>query len=200
MKYCPKCKTWKDPESGFHKSSQKKDGYAGWCKSCKRTLDDERSQRPEVIQHRKEYERKRRTDPNRIASEKRYEQGDKRRRGVKEYAQRPEVKQRNRLQLRKLRDNGLFDKYTEKHKDKSREANRVYHRKFRQIHKDKRHAHSAVSRAVKRGKLPAANTQKCHYCPGIAKEYHHHNGYDKEHWLDVLPVCKKCHGLTRRVD
>ena len=34
MKYCPKCKTWKD-ESEYHPDKRRPSGLAGWCKKCK---------------------------------------------------------------------------------------------------------------------------------------------------------------------
>lgn len=53
-------------------------------------------------------------------------------------------------------------------------------------------ATNAVGRAVKTERLPRADTLKCS-CGEQAKEYHHHKGYAKEHWLDVVPKCKQCH-------
>lgn len=41
-------------------------------------------------------------------------------------------------------------------------------------------------------------SEKCHYCPAQAKQYHHHNGYEPEHYLDVVPICIKCHGEINR--
>lgn len=58
---------------------------------------------------------------------------------------------------------------------------------------EKRKAHKAVSYAVQCGKLPQIATQTCKNCGKIAQEYHHHNGYDKDHLLDVIPLCKLCH-------
>ena len=40
----------------------------------------------------------------------------------------------------------------------------------------------------------AAKTLQCS-CGQQAKHYHHHKGYTKKHWLDVIPVCTKCHSI-----
>lgn len=60
-------------------------------------------------------------------------------------------------------------------------------------HIDKIRARSAVGSAVKKSTIPAAQTLRCVHCPKPATEYHHHLGYAKEHWLDVIPVCLPCH-------
>lgn len=54
-------------------------------------------------------------------------------------------------------------------------------------------ARKAVTYATQSGKMPPAKDLDCTECGGQAQEYHHHKGYDDEHWLDVIPVCKKCH-------
>jgi hypothetical protein len=60
-------------------------------------------------------------------------------------------------------------------------------------------ARRAVNNAVRDGKMPRITTQQCAVCGVQAKEYHHHNGYDMAHWLDVVPLCGVCHGKTRHV-
>ena len=51
----------------------------------------------------------------------------------------------------------------------------------------------AVTNAVKLGNMPRAADCVCSSCGEPAREYHHHLGYGREHWLDVTPVCKPCH-------
>ncbi|MEE9354787.1 MAG: hypothetical protein V3U75_04280 [Methylococcaceae bacterium] len=53
-------------------------------------------------------------------------------------------------------------------------------------------ARSIVSNAVATGKLASAKTLTCS-CGEQAEQYHHHKGYAKEHWLDVIAVCMPCH-------
>lgn len=62
-------------------------------------------------------------------------------------------------------------------------------------------ASSALQKAVAEGQLPRVNTLLCSDCGAQASDYHHHNGYERTHWLDVVPLCRKCHrhrhGSTR---
>lgn len=60
-------------------------------------------------------------------------------------------------------------------------------------HSERQKAVWTVNNAVAAGRLPCVNTLSCHYCPAQAQQYHHHLGYAPEHWLDVLPACRKCH-------
>lgn len=59
---------------------------------------------------------------------------------------------------------------------------------------EKNRARTMVNWAISQGKIPPANTLICFEC-GIrqADQYHHRNGYSKEHYLDVIPVCLSCH-------
>jgi hypothetical protein len=36
-------------------------------------------------------------------------------------------------------------------------------------------------------------TRRCVHCGETAAAYHHHRGYKREHFLDVVPVCRECH-------
>lgn len=53
-------------------------------------------------------------------------------------------------------------------------------------------AKAAVYRAVKQGLLPCISTQKCSRCDNQAQHYHHWS-YERNHWLDVIPLCFDCH-------
>lgn len=51
-----------------------------------------------------------------------------------------------------------------------------------------------VANAVALGSLPPANNFLCALCrTRKARDYHHHRGYQKPHWRDVVPVCRFCH-------
>lgn len=52
---------------------------------------------------------------------------------------------------------------------------------------------SAVEYAVKTHRLAPAKTLPCLDCGGPAVEYHHHLGYERRHWLDVVALCDSCH-------
>lgn len=74
-------------------------------------------------------------------------------------------------------------------------AGRRGNKKYRQRHPDREKARTAISNAIQSGKLPQARTLKCLHCGKRAKEYHHHLGYSPQHWLDVVALCKRCHGV-----
>lgn len=57
---------------------------------------------------------------------------------------------------------------------------------------------SAVRKAVLAGELPNIKTLVCADCGAPACDYHHYNGYEPEHLLDVVPLCRKCHRNRHR--
>jgi hypothetical protein len=73
------------------------------------------------------------------------------------------------------------------------EKGKVVRKKICIRHSKARKAGSAVNGAIQSGLIPNAKFLRCNYCPNSAQEYHHYKGYAKEHWLDVLPTCIKCH-------
>jgi len=79
------------------------------------------------------------------------------------------------------------------HSEKGKLSQRKSHKRFHAHNPNHRKAMHVVNNAIRTGKLPHPNTLQCHYCPAQAKQYHHHKGYAPEHWLDVVPVCIKCH-------
>lgn len=46
--------------------------------------------------------------------------------------------------------------------------------------------------AVRRNGFPRPTEHKCADCGQPAQEYHHES-YEREHWLDVVPLCRECH-------
>ncbi len=65
---------------------------------------------------------------------------------------------------------------------------------------DKIRGRAAVNLAVSRGALPPAWTMVCEHCQEAqAAHWHHHRGYARENWLDVVSLCLDCHGKEHRV-
>ena len=66
----------------------------------------------------------------------------------------------------------------------------------------KEQAMHAVNHAVSKGKLKHPREIGCAHCRHAGEdrrhEYHHHNGYSKEHWLDVVCLCSGCHKIESR--
>jgi hypothetical protein len=60
----------------------------------------------------------------------------------------------------------------------------------------RRKAYHAVTCAVKAGVLPRAASLPCSRCGMQAKKYQHHKGFDSAHWLEITPLCSRCHAQT----
>lgn len=164
MKQCGHCEEWK-PETEFNKNRAKPDGLQGYCRKCQR------------------------------ASGRKYAASEKGRETRQTYLATPEGKEmRRKTQARYNRSHKnkrCQRRYnrSEKGKAKTRRADRRMKAKYPARYK----ARKAVNHAVENGDLPAIATRHCAKCGDQAKEYHHHKGYSKEHWLDVIPVCYACH-------
>ncbi len=78
---------------------------------------------------------------------------------------------------------------SEKGKVAVKRANEIYRTHYPQRIK----ANREVNHKIRAGKLIKPTSLKCHYCPDKAHEYHHHLGYEPEHWFDIVPVCIPCH-------
>lgn len=63
-------------------------------------------------------------------------------------------------------------------------------RRYQIRNPDTRRAAQAVERAVASGRLVRG---ACADCGAVAKHAHHANGYDQDHWLDVVWLCVPCH-------
>lgn len=63
-------------------------------------------------------------------------------------------------------------------------------------------ARKAVSYEIRCGRMPPANAMPCTDCGHLSDdkrhEYDHHRGYEREHHLDVEPVCTTCHADRER--
>lgn len=75
----------------------------------------------------------------------------------------------------------------------NREGYGAAQKRHRAKYPEKIKARRVVQYAVHLGKLPRVASLKCFHCENQAQHYHHHKGYAKEHWLDVVPVCSPCH-------
>lgn len=72
-------------------------------------------------------------------------------------------------------------------------AGKASRKRWKINNKEKCNAQHAVYYAVQTGKLPNLAALKCEICGGKPLHYHHYMGYDKEHRLDVQPLCCICH-------
>lgn len=171
MKKCQKCKRVKSLEE-FHRNSKFADGRAERCKLCRKTdSKNHYQQRGEHIKAR---------------MRKYYHNGGK------EIAQirhrRPEVQDadyalhKTPKYKRKARAN--------RRKESTKKAQREHYKSM--LDKRRFKAYAAVKAAIKAGKLKDPENCNCSMCSKHAVLYHHHS-YDKQYWLDVIPLCERCH-------
>jgi hypothetical protein len=112
---------------------------------------------------------------------------------MKEYYKRNKDKIKARTKNWKLNNR---ERKTELNKIHIRKHKEYYSKKVREWQKNHIEIYKAqkqVYYAIRRGQIPKAKTLICVKCGQQAKEYHHYKGYLKENWLDVIPLCKKCH-------
>jgi hypothetical protein len=71
-------------------------------------------------------------------------------------------------------------------------------RRYRERHPEKSRARGAVWIQIRRG-MPKAKDLSCVDCGKPAQRYDHYKGYEREHWLDVQPVCVRCCSAREQV-
>lgn len=73
-----------------------------------------------------------------------------------------------------------------------REANpsRAEKRKKRDAYPEQVRARSAINYEVRAGRI---ERQPCVKCGDLKTEAHHHHGYDQDHWLNVVWLCRAHH-------
>lgn len=65
--------------------------------------------------------------------------------------------------------------------------------KARKEHPERTKARKEVQKAIQRKEIPKAKELTCAKCGLPARHYHHRNGYEPEHWFDIIPLCQQCH-------
>jgi len=176
-KRCSHCKQTK-PISEFRKNRTRKDKHQDICKLCQL-----------------KYQRDYRQTKKGKACANRYRQSEKGKDYQKTYQALYSKSEKYKAYKKRYSQTEKF-KIAQKRYRQSEKGKDCYHKKAKQYairHQERRKAKSAVNNAIKCGKLPRPDTLHCSYCPNQAKLYHHHKGYEPKHWLDVIPVCIKCH-------
>lgn len=103
-----------------------------------------------------------------------------------EYSKRADVRDRQNYMRRKRRiDNPEKYRKRDKIERQNCDANKIM-------------ARQAVGNAIRYHNFPKPTECQCEICNNQATEYHHPN-YDKSDWLNVIPVCKKCHADIHNV-
>ncbi|MEN6507066.1 MAG: hypothetical protein ABFD92_21225 [Planctomycetaceae bacterium] len=169
----PDCQSGGKPQplSAFRKSGNK---YRGKCKACET-----------------EYQRQYRTTD---AGKKVYtgwNNSDKGKASIRRF-DKSEKRRDSRLRYRTEYPDRWKEQY---HRNNTSERARKYS-KERQAKKEYQiivAASAIVDAAILRGEIPTPKNLACLDCGKRAREYHHHNGYDDAHVLDVIPLCRSCH-------
>jgi len=174
-KHCPCCDADK-LLSAFHKNRSTRDGYHVYCKQC------------------------------RLIKQRAYRATEGGKAKDRRYAQSPKGKAASRRmhQRRKKKPNYPEQKHAARKRYRATKKGRIYRkkalRKYRKNHQRENRARVEVMIAVRSGDLPPITSKQCIWCGEQADEYHHWHGYEEKHWLDVIPLCIKCHGKAHTPD
>lgn len=202
-KQCPYCKDFK-PLSEFYKHKLGKYGYRSECKLCSLKQVKKFQQTEQGKEVKRKAQRLYRKTQKCKSTRKIYRQTEKCKARFKRYKQTTVYKVRNKRynqsekakNCKKRYRQSAKGKITEKLYSQSKKC-KIYKAKYKKQYyanyPEKVGARQAIEYAVKVGKLPRPDTLQCHYCPNQAKLYHHHKGYAREHWFDVVPACLSCH-------
>lgn len=76
--------------------------------------------------------------------------------------------------------------------DKCKAIQRAAAKRYYKRNLKKRKAADATNGAIRAGKFPRPDSFKCS-CGSQAEQYHHYLGYAREHWFDVIALCRSCH-------
>jgi hypothetical protein len=177
MKICNKCEKTK-ARSGFYRDRSKKDGLRNECKDCRREYEQSEAGK---------------------AAQRRYNQTAAGKAKRRAYKQTDKAKA-----TAKVYDQSAVGKAVHKRYNQSpagRESVRRASAKYKIVHQDRTAAHAAVSNEVKAGRWPPVGELNCAYHPDRrATVRHHHLGYAKKHWLDVVLLCQECHTAVHAED
>ena len=169
-KPCTKCKEVK-PLTEFRKNRNYKDGLTYWCKSCHKLYMETYQESPNgkiaIARHQQSEKAK--------ATRVRYYQTNKERCKAYQFCYRQTDKFKAALARYRQTDKG-----------------RATLAAMKQQHPERFKAREAVNIAVRAGRLPQPTTLQCSYCDNAAHNWHHSQGYEPEHWLDVVPACRSC--------
>lgn len=171
MKICNKCKIAK-PTSKFYVKKDTKDGFSYSCKKCHQAFMRER----------------RKKNPEKVCTI-----------NIKSYYKhREKALEIHRKYRHTERGKAAMEKGRKKYfqTEKGKETAKRGSKKWREKNKIKSKAFDKVIISVRKGIIPPIKTCECAHCGNQAKHYHHYIGYEKEHWLDIIPLCRKCHTIV----
>ena len=65
-------------------------------------------------------------------------------------------------------------------------------RNYRRSHRVQTQAKNRLNAEIRLNGFPHISTRRCSVCGDTAAHYHHWS-YEEIHWLDVIPLCQRCH-------
>ena len=171
-KRCSRCKQVK-PLSEFYKDKGRKDGHACGCKNC-----NMKSQKAYCLT-----EKGRKAVLRYVTSEKGHAASTRYVSSEKAYITRSQYQKSNKGKLTHKR----YEQSLKGRKNRCAASHR-----HREKYPYQEPAKWAVKYAIETGKIPPPSECSCLICGQKARDYHH-KSYAREHWLDVIPLCRQCH-------
>jgi len=151
------------PLSEFYKDRSKKDGHQSECRTCN-------------LKQVKKYQQTKRGKVVKQKANARYQKTGKGKAAQKRYSQSEKGKATHKCY---------------RQTDKGKAIHNACIERYIRRNPEKHKANFAMNSAIKLGKLPRPDSLQCS-CGEQAEQYHHHS-YEPKFWLDVIPVCHKCH-------
>ena len=124
----------------------------------------------------------------------RYIHSDRGKAKRKALAQSPKAKQAMRQYLDTPHGRILHAKHGKQwmQTDKGKAYRKEADKRRAEKHPKKVKARLAISHEIAQGRMQSAKTQFCAHCGNKAEYWHHHRGYEAEHRLDVIALCRHC--------
>ena len=172
-KRCSRCHQVK-PLTEFYRHKNTYDGHTSECKVCN------------------------------LARTKKYQATEQGKTAIKAYNQSERgktVQKKARIKSNKTEKRKISNKRSDVKRrgtDKRRTSGNEASAHYRESHPNRVKARILVNLNVRKGILPHVTTLKCIDCGNNAEQYDHHKGYDKKNWLNIQPVCMKCHVTRHR--
>lgn len=181
-KYCGGCDTLK-ATSEFYNQKGRSDGLSSQCKECQKARSRQYHKAHAAQANARAKEWRARNKGYKNAYDRQWRKANAERK-----------KQTDKLHYERNKDRILEQtrEYLVKRLETDPDFRNRIGKAYRLRHYSHRRAQEVVSEAIKAGKLPPARECSCVICGETAKEYHHWS-YQREHWLDVIPLCVTCH-------
>lgn len=175
-KTCSRCKKEKT-KGEFYKSSARGDGLDPWCKECRGKYSKSAAAKKAKRKYHK--------------SEK-YKLVVERHKSTEKYRETKKAWAKNRFGVDSVKEAMRLAAKEYRSTKRGRETKKITDGRYRDNNPNKVRAWEAVTNAVNSGVIPPAKKLPCQDCGKQAREYHHES-YEYDRRLDVIPLCNRCH-------